>query len=143
MVQGRWGYIQQNSGGNLPVYEKFFLGGINTVRGFDYAEISPRDPITGDKIGGDKMMVYNLEYRFPLIKEQGIIGLVFFDAGNVFGYGEGPGEDFTFSGIRTSVGGGVRWYSPMGPLRLEWGYNLDPQYNEAQSKFDFTIGTVF
>ena len=143
MVQGRWGLIQKRSGGNLPVYEKFFLGGINTVRGFDYADISPRDPVTGDKIGGDKMMIYNLEYHFPLLKEQGIIGIVFFDAGNVFGSGEGPGEDFTFSGIRRSVGGGVRWYSPLGPLRLEWGYNLDPQYNEAHSKFDFSLGTVF
>jgi outer membrane protein insertion porin family len=138
-MQGRWGYIDQREGGDLPVYEKFFLGGMNTVRGFEYADISPRDPATGDKIGGEKMMVYNVEFRFPLIKEQGIVGLVFFDAGNVFT----AEESYTFKGIRMSVGGGVRWYSPMGPLRLEWGYNLDPQEDEVQSKWDFTIGTMF
>lgn len=138
-VQGRWGYIQKREGGELPVYEKFYLGGINTVRGFEYGDISPRDPITGDKIGGEKMMVYNVEYRFPLIKEQGVIGLIFFDAGNVFT----EDESYTFSGIRRSVGGGVRWYSPMGPLRLEWGYNLDPQEGEAESKWDFSVGTMF
>ena len=121
------------------MYEKFFLGGINTVRGFEYADISPRDPETGDKIGGEKMMVYNVEYRFPLIKDQGVIGLVFFDAGNVFG----SEDNYSFSGIRMSAGGGIRWYSPMGPLRLEWGYNLDRQADEPSSNVEFSIGTMF
>jgi outer membrane protein insertion porin family len=139
MVQGRWGYLRKRSGGELPVYEKFYLGGINTVRGFELAAISPTDPETGDKIGGEKMMVYNVEYRFPLLKEQGILGVVFFDAGNVFT----AEEDFTFSGIRTSAGGGVRWYSPIGPLRLEIGYNLDPELDEPSSNVEFSIGTMF
>jgi outer membrane protein insertion porin family len=139
LLQGRWGYIDQREGGDLPVYEKFFLGGMNTVRGFEFGDISPRDPATGDKIGGEKMMVYNVEYRFPLLKEQGIVGVIFFDAGNVFT----AEESYTFTGIRMSVGGGVRWYSPMGPLRLEWGYNLDPLEGEKQGMWDFTIGTMF
>ena len=80
MVQGRWGYIQER-GGKLPVYERFFLGGIDTIRGFKYRNISPRDPKTGDRIGGNKMMVYNLEYRFPISNDQGLMGLIFFDAG--------------------------------------------------------------
>ncbi|UCF57088.1 MAG: outer membrane protein assembly factor BamA, partial [Deltaproteobacteria bacterium] len=84
MAQGRWGLINQKADEKLPVYQKFRIGGINTVRGFDDFDISPRDPETGDRIGGEKMMVYNLEYRFPLLKEQGLMGLVFFDAGNVF-----------------------------------------------------------
>jgi outer membrane protein insertion porin family len=139
MAQGRWGYLQGRSGGALPVYEKFYLGGINTVRGFEYAAISPLDPETGDKIGGEKMMVYNLEYRVPLLKEQGIIGLAFFDAGNVF-----RSEDsYTFSGIREGAGGGIRWYSPMGPLRLEWGRNLDPRRGEPSSRIEFSIGGMF
>ncbi|HDZ23412.1 MAG TPA: outer membrane protein assembly factor BamA, partial [Desulfobacteraceae bacterium] len=109
------------------------------VRGFDYASISPRDPATGDKIGGEKMMVYNLEYRFPLQKEQGVVGVVFFDAGNVFE----KEDDWTFSGIRRSVGAGIRWYSPVGPLRLEYGKNLDPRDDEPSSNWDFTIGGTF
>jgi len=139
MLQGRAGYIEQRSGGNLPVYEKFFLGGINSVRGFEFGSISPKDPATGDKIGGEKMMVFNLEFRFPLIKDQGIIGLIFYDAGNVFT----ADQDYTFQDIRHSAGVGVRWYSPLGPLRLEWGYNLDRKEGEPASNVEFSIGTVF
>jgi len=113
-VQGRGGFVKQREGGELPVYEKWRIGGINTVRGFDFESISPVDPVTGDKIGGEKMMVYNVEYRFPLIKDQGVVGILFFDAGNVFT----KDEDYTFSGIRMGAGGGIRWYSPAGPLRL-------------------------
>ncbi len=138
-VQGRWGYIHQRSGGELPVYEKFRLGGINTVRGFEYASISPVDPDTGDRIGGEKMMVYNIEFRFPIQKEQGVMGVLFFDAGNVFT----NDESYTFRGIRMGAGIGIRWYSPAGPLRLEWGKNLDPEPGEAGSTWEFTIGTPF
>ncbi len=137
MVQGRWGYIQNR--GQLSVFQKFFLGGINTVRGFDYNTISPTDPPNdpnGDLVGGNKMMCYNFEYTFPLLKEQGVTGLVFIDAGNVFS----EDQDWTFSGIRRSAGGGIRWYSPIGPLRLEYGFNLDPQGNESSGKFEFSVG---
>ncbi len=139
LVRGRIGYVQEGSGGKLPVYQKFTLGGINTVRGFDYGSISPRDPVTGDRIGGEKMMVYNLEYRFPLLKEQGLVGIVFFDAGNVFT----KDENYTFSGIRRSAGTGLRWYSPIGPLRLEYGWNLDQKDDEASGRWEFTIGGTF
>jgi outer membrane protein insertion porin family len=75
ITQGRWGYVKKRSDGKLPIYQKFRIGGINTVRGFEFASISPIDPETGDKIGGEKMMVFNFEYRFPLAKEQGVVGL--------------------------------------------------------------------
>ena len=139
VVQGRAGYVKQRSGGKLPVYQKFRIGGINTVRGFDYASISPLDPQTLDRIGGEKMMVFNLEYRFPLLKEQGIVGLVFFDAGNVFT----KDEDYGFSDIRKSAGAGFRWYSPIGPLRLEYGRNLDPRAGEKSGNWEFTVGGFF
>jgi outer membrane protein insertion porin family len=139
LVRGRIGYVTKASGGKLPVYQKFTLGGINTVRGFDYGSISPRDPLTGDRIGGEKMMVYNLEYRFPLLKEQGLVGLVFFDAGNVFT----KDENYTFSGIRRSAGTGLRWYSPIGPLRLEYGWNLDRKDDEDSGRWEFTVGGTF
>jgi len=138
-VQGKWGYIDQRPGGKLPVYEKFRLGGMNTVRGFEYGDISPIDPATGDRIGGEKMMVYNLEFRFPLLKGQGVMGVLFFDAGNVFT----KDANYTFSGIRMGSGAGIRWYSPIGPLRLEWGKNLDPKPGEPSSNWEFTIGTPF
>jgi len=139
LAQGRWGLERKRPGGKLPVFKKFTLGGINTVRGFDYAAISPLDPATGDKIGGEKMMVYNLEYRFPLAKEQGVVGLVFLDAGNVFE----KDEKVTFKGIRHSVGAGIRWYSPVGPLRMEYGKNLDPRTGEPSGRWEFTVGGAF
>jgi outer membrane protein insertion porin family len=138
-VQGRWGFVEQRSGGKLPVYEKFRIGGMNTVRGFDYGSISPLDPETGDRIGGEKMMVYNLEFRFPLQKEQGVWGVVFFDAGNVFT----KDESWTFKGIRMGAGVGVRWLTAIAPLRLEWGYNLNRRPGEDASNWEFTLGTPF
>jgi len=129
-----------NSGNKLPVFEKFYLGGINSIRGFKAASISPRDPpITGDKVGGGKMWFYNLEWLFPLVKDAGLKGLVFFDAGNVYS----EDDNWDFSDIKKSVGFGFRWLSPMGPLRLEWGYNLNPTEYEEQDNWDFNIGGAF
>ena len=68
-----------------------------------------------------------------------MVGVLFFDAGNVFG----KDDPITFEGIRRSAGAGIRWYSPAGPLRLEWGYNLDRRADEPSSNWEFTIGTPF
>jgi outer membrane protein insertion porin family len=139
LARGRWGYVKQKSGEKLPSYQKFRLGGINTVRGYDFGSISPRDPETGDRIGGEKMMCYTLEYRFPVIKEQGVVGLVFFDAGNVYT----KDESWSHKDLRKSVGGGIRWYSPIGPLRLEYGYKLDREEDESSGEFEFSVGGIF
>ncbi|MBW1917735.1 MAG: outer membrane protein assembly factor BamA [Deltaproteobacteria bacterium] len=138
LIHGRIGYLQRNPWGKLPSYEKFYLGGIDTIRGFKYAEISPRDPITNERIGGEKFVQFNTEYRFPLYKKLGLIGLVFFDAGNVY-----ANNVEYFSSMRTSVGTGIRWYSPMGPLRVEWGYNIRPKPWESHSNWEFSVGGVF
>jgi outer membrane protein insertion porin family len=138
VLHGRIGYLQVLPWGSLPAYEKFYLGGIDSLRGFKYADVSPRDPVTNERIGGDKFTQINIEYRFPLIKKLGVIGTVFFDAGNVYG----SGQTF-FSSMRTSVGGGFRWFSPMGPLRVEWGYNIAPKPWEKHSTWEFTIGSQF
>ncbi|MCF8144483.1 MAG: outer membrane protein assembly factor BamA [Deltaproteobacteria bacterium] len=134
MVQGRWGYIQDR--GKLSVFQKFFLGGINTMRGFDYESISPVDS-NGYRVGGTGMMVYNLEYRFPVLKEQGVVGLVFFDTGNVFD--SDYDQPWSFD-LKKSAGAGVRWYSPIGPLRLEYGWNLDRTGDESSGRWEFSIG---
>jgi len=138
-ANGKWGYIKQNPGGDLLLYEKFYLGGMNSVRGFKYYDISPVDPVTGQKIGGEQMLQFNFEFIFPLIQKAGIKGLVFFDAGNAYT----KEETMSFSTLRKSVGAGIRWYSPMGPLRLEWGWNLEPKPGENTNNWDFSIGTFF
>jgi len=138
-LKGVIGYAMENEDGKLPVYEKFYLGGINTVRGFDPGKISPKDPVTGERIGGEKMWYMNSEWIFPLSKELGLKGLVFFDAGNVYA----ESETWDLGELKKAVGVGFRWLSPMGPLRLEWGYNLDPAEDEDQGIWDFSIGGMF
>ena len=132
------GYTFANTEGKLPVYEKFYLGGMNSVRGFKSSSISPR-AANGDKIGGGKMFYSNVEWIFPLVKDAGLKGLVFFDCGNVYDVD----ADWDFGVIKKSVGAGFRWLSPMGPLRLEWGYNLAPTDYEVQSNWDFSLGGSF
>ena len=139
VVHGKAGYVTKHSGGDLPIYEKFFLGGINTLRGYDYLSVGPKDAATGDVIGGEYMGLANIELRFPLLKEAGFIGLVFYDTGNAWTDDQG----FDLSDLRSSVGAGIRWYSPMGPLRLEYGYALDPQPGDSTSNWEFTVGSMF
>jgi outer membrane protein insertion porin family len=137
-ARGQVGYIQEMGGKDIPLDERFFLGGLSTLRGFNSREVGPRDPETGDFYGGNKEAFLNLELVFPLIRDMKMKGVVFFDAGNAWAVD----EDF-FDGIRYSVGAGVRWNSPMGPLRFEWGVNLDPEDYEDNSVFDFSVGKMF
>ena len=139
--KGAMGYIRENESGRLPIYEKFFLGGLRTMRGFETATVSPRDPdpSNNDRIGGDRMWYINSEWIFPLVKDIGLKGLIFFDAGNAYSSDQG----WSLDEIKSSVGLGFRWLSPMGPLRLEWGFNLDPEEDEDNSVWDFSIGGFF
>lgn len=137
-AHGRIGYVHAYSGEEVPLDERFFLGGINSMRGFDSREVGPRDPVTGDFLGGDKQTFFNFEFLFPLAPELGMKGVTFVDVGNAWG----DDEDW-FEEWRYSTGAGIRWMSPLGPLRLEWGYNLDPMEGESRSKIDFMVGRFF
>lgn len=142
MFHGRFGLGKGLRGDDLPVNEKFYVGGIYTVRGFDYGMAttdSTVDQVTGDLLGADKELIINVEYIIPLVKEARINGVLFYDAGSGFG----KDDSITLSDLRTSAGGGFRWLSPVGPLRLEWGYNLDPKPGERQGIWEFSIGTLF
>ncbi|MDD5763297.1 MAG: outer membrane protein assembly factor BamA, partial [bacterium] len=127
-------------GGEIPIFERFFLGGPYSIRGFRSRELSPKDPNTGEAIGGNKELIGNLEYVFPLVSEIAFKGVVFFDVGNTWEQGKWP---WNGRQLRYAYGAGVRWYSPMGPLRFEWGWNLKPGPNEAKRVMEFTIGTAF
>ncbi len=137
MARGRVGYSKALFGKKLPLYERFYVGGINTVRGLGLGEAGPRDDVSGDPIGGTTELIFNLEYIFPLSTEMKLKGLVFFDAGNAY-------DDFDdFGKLRYTSGLGIRWMSPMGPIRLEWGYNIDPKPGEGSNKFEFAFGSFF
>jgi outer membrane protein insertion porin family len=136
-----WGHVVPTVGGaEVPLFERFFLGGPYSVRGFRSRSISPTDPNTGESIGGNKELVANLEYLFPLVGEIGFKGVVFFDAGNSWAQSSWPFRD---QGLWAAYGIGVRWYSPMGPLRFEWGWNLDRPKGQPKRVMEFTIGTAF
>jgi outer membrane protein insertion porin family len=138
-VKGSAGQIWENETNKLPVYERFYLGGMNSIRGFEYGKVSPIDPLTLERIGGDKMWYGNIEYIFPLMKEAGLNGVLFFDVGkNMAG-----DMDWTIEDYSKGTGLELRWISPMGPLRLVWGYNLDPKDDEDQAVWDFSIGGGF
>ncbi len=137
-VHGQVGYIMKVSSEDIPVDERFYLGGINSMRGFKSREVGPYDAVNDEYTGGDKSAYMNLEYVFPLLKDMGLKGVVFVDAGNAWD----ENEDY-FSEIRYSTGAGIRWLSPMGPLRLEYGYNLDPKDYESDSQFEFSIGKFY
>jgi outer membrane protein insertion porin family len=136
-----WGHTISTEGGRVPIFERYFLGGPYSIRGFKSRTVSPKDPNTGELIGGNKELVMNVEYIFPLVGEVGFKGVLFFDAGSAYRQGDWP-----WSGaapMKYAAGLGVRWYSPMGPLRLEWGWNLNPVEGEPRKVAEFTIGTAF
>ncbi|WP_310600072.1 outer membrane protein assembly factor BamA [Desulfobulbus sp.] len=138
-VKGAAGQAFENEDGKLPVYEKFFLGGMNSIRGFESASISPIDPRTGDKIGGDKMWYGTVAVIFPLVKDMGIDGEIFHDFGNVYDID----EDWDLGDYKKTAGVGILWASPLGPIRLAWGFNLDKQEGEDSSNWDFSMGGTF
>jgi outer membrane protein insertion porin family len=137
-LRGRLGYATGFAGKELPLYERFYVGGINTVRGLGFGEAGPRNA-EGEKIGGNLETILNAEYIFPLIEDLKLKGVVFFDYGSSFD----KDDKFSLSDMRKTTGFGFRWLSPMGPLRLEWGYNLEPAEDESASKLEFSIGGFF
>ena len=137
-ARGRIGYLQNNddSDSRIPIYERFVLGGINSLRGLRY--VGPVDSGTSDVIGGTTMINFSTELVFPFIKDAGMKGVVFFDAGNTWNGG------YYLDDLRMTCGAGIRWYSPIGPLRLEYGYILNRRglNDDSVGRFEFTIGMM-
>jgi len=138
MAHGEIGYMKEDSDRGLPTYEKYMIGGINSVRGYDWYSISPRDE-NGDTIGGEKMMAFNFELAFPILREQGLYAVAFYDMGNVW---DSSGK-YSFSDLRRSYGGGLRYLSPMGPFRIEYGRPLDREEDDSNGQWEFTMGSMF
>ena len=134
----------ENSGKPVPVFERFWVGGMNSIRGYDYEELSPRDPTSpdDDHIGGDRMAFINLEYIWTFYPDLGLAAVPCFDAGfNV----DSDQQDNYFKNelIAKSVGLELRWNSPIGDLRFSYGYPLEDVYEKASPRFDFSMGQSF
>jgi outer membrane protein insertion porin family len=148
------GYIYSPPTNPVPVSELFFEGGINSLRGYNFRTVAPIImagqnpglPLTPLLIGGNKELLSNWELEFPIIEEAGLRGVIFFDAGNVYSDTQrffdptAPGA----IGLLMSVGFGARWFTPLGPLRFEWGFALTPRpIDVPPNSLQFTIGNFF
>jgi outer membrane protein insertion porin family len=135
------GYVNKTKEKILPDYEKFYMGGIGSLRGFKRDDLAPKDG-DGNSIGGDKYVQFNLDLTFPLLKEQGVYGTLFFDTGKV--YGDDEKIEFTPADLRQSAGLGFRWMSPVGPIRVEYGFILDPEDSDAgPGNWEFSMASAF
>lgn len=149
-----YGIVSSNNNEEVPFNQRFLLGGANSLRGFDWFSIGKKrestvaagqlvgnpniDKLKFKPFGGEQQLFYNLEFQFPLINEAGIKGVVFYD----IGYAD---DTLELSDFRSNIGFGFRWFSPIGPLRFEWGFPFDRDevYGERAVNFEFAIGSPF
>ena len=143
-ARGQIGYVHDwQKSEDVPINERFYLGGITSMRGFDNREVGPRDEF-GDFVGGETETFFNFEFIFPIYQELNIKGVTFLDVGNAWSKDDYWGEDDqVFGSWRYGTGFELRWLSPLGPMRFAYGYNLDPRDYESDTQFDFTIGRFF
>lgn len=165
-----WGLIMAPDGQSVPIFERYYLGGIFDLRGYNIQAIGPHGGVPssyspnsgsrglGRNFGGNLEFYYNFELEFPIVQSIGIRGVLFHDGGNTWNlekrFCQLPDPDIEdvasapcsvdLLNLRTSVGAGFRWFSPMGPLRFEWGFPLKrrPAYEDLYN-FQFTVGNAF
>jgi outer membrane protein insertion porin family len=137
------GGIVQNYGKSedVPIYERYFAGGARTIRGYKERGVGPRDRGTNTAIGGEAMLIGNAEVTFPVFKNL-VKGAVFFDIGNVWEEADlksisGAKDD---AGFKSGAGIGVRVKTPIGPVKLDWGYPLSDNYEDKkEGEFYFSV----
>jgi outer membrane protein insertion porin family len=163
---GTLGKIGSTDGTIVPYIHRYRAGGINSVRGYDWYTLGPSiralgyvdrtnssrsifvgldDPTAPDDrlvIGGTETWINNFELEEPIFRQAGLSTVIFFDAGNAFGDPWGSGHINPLQ-LRCAYGFGIRWLSPMGPLRFEWGFPIEPYEDERKVVFDFSIGSLF
>jgi outer membrane protein insertion porin family len=129
-----FGYGESLNDNPFPLFRRFFPGGINSVRGYRNRTLGPVD-INGNEYGGSKQLVNNLEMIFPLINSAGFKGVLFYD----FGQAYDDNQTIKLDELRQAWGYGIRWASPLGPIRVEFGYPIDrePGENAMQTMFSF------
>jgi outer membrane protein assembly factor BamA len=129
--------VPTGSTSDIPIQERFFNGGENTVRSFKEDELGPRDA-DNDPIGGEAWTLASIELRQAI--RGSFEGALFYDVGNV----TEEAEDFwEFADYRSGVGVGVRYMLPIGPLRLDWAVNPNPRDEEDDWTLHFSVGMSF
>lgn len=134
-----YGVITAPEGYKIPYTELFLLGGANSLRGYEYAQVGKKVLDSNGKwvpYGGEQQLYFNTELEFPLISEAGIRGVIFYDIGEAQ-------DSLSVSDFRSNYGFGFRWFSPIGPLRFEWGFPINRRPDDGASNFEFSIGAPF
>ena len=128
----------------LPLFERYFPGGLGSVRGYKVRSLGPREArrntfgneVSKTEIGGSQQVVVNNELIFPIIKGLGVKGVLFFDAGQAYSAAQG----IQLGDLQYAVGGAVRWLSPFGPLQMGIGFPLNPREDDDTSVLLFSFG---
>jgi outer membrane protein insertion porin family len=164
-LRGEMGLITSRDPQGVPIYERYFLGGIFDVRGFQLFSLSPQIRVPSDqnpdaalnvfRVGGNMQVIGKAEIEIPIFEKVGIRGVIFNDIGNTYNLEsqycrlKPANADISvdpckkvlpLSTLRSSWGFGFRWFSPIGPLRFEWGFPYKPLPGEEPYIFEFTIG---
>lgn len=132
-----FGYGSSRSDEPFPLFKRYFPGGINSVRGYRNRRLGPRQ--NNHEYGGSKQLVNNAEIIFPLINSAGFKGVVFYDMGQAFD----DNAPIEVSELRLAWGYGIRWASPLGPIRVEIGYPVSPRDGEKSPVTLFSFGAPF
>jgi outer membrane protein insertion porin family len=146
-VHGAINFAEGYGDEELPAFERYFMGGANSLRGFTLREVGPLTA-TRDPLGGEQSLLFNVELQYPLT--EGFRLFAFYDRGNVFGSGDDSVDStastdtsFNLSKMRHSVGAGIRFFSPFGPISLAMGFKLDRRVGESSDEFHFSAGNAF
>jgi len=120
----------------VPLFDRYFLGGVNSLRGFKYRSVGPHDPETREPIGGNTFYYATAEYTIPIIER--LRFALFYDIGNVYS----DAYDFDFGNYSDNWGVGIRLNIPrLGPLRLDYGIPIThDEFNSSSGKFQFSVG---
>ena len=142
-ANARINFAEGYGGDTLPSFERYFMGGPTSLRGFTIQDIGPKD-IRGNPVGGNQALILNLELQYPFTKS--IRGFLFYDRGNVYGSGNtlpNTSKSFDLAKMRHSIGAGFRFISPFGPMGFAYGIKLDQRNGEEMGQFHFSAGSAF
>ena len=142
-AHARINYADGYGNDKLPAFERFFMGGPTSLRGFNIGDVGPKND-DDDPIGGNQSLLFNLEVQYPFTKS--FRGFVFYDRGNIYGGGfdtSTTSNTFDLGEMRSSIGAGIRFISPFGPLGFAYGIKLDKKSGEEAAEFHFSAGSAF
>jgi len=152
-IRGRIGLAQAYGDGDadhIPIYERFFAGGAYTIRGYKERAVGPVDPDTNDPLGGNSMLVGNIEYLYPVFSFLKVA--LFYDVGNVWeklgdiGTNKNANDVANSGGFKSSFGLGFRIRTPVGPMMLDYGIPMNKASGESSKssgRFHFSVSNSF